>query len=59
VRLNLDNVCVCSHKLRFHVDHEDVPIGKYCVGDNICRCENFKLDNLYYIEDLAKERGLV
>jgi len=59
VRLDLDNVCICSHKLRFHVDHEIIGIVKYCVGDDICVCQDFKLDNLSYIEDLAEERGLV
>ena len=55
------DICTCGHDLRFHVNHTDIGYGKYCVGklNPDCKCMEFILDNLTYIERIAKERKLV
>ena len=57
----MNEFCVCGHTFNYHVDHTDVGIGKYCVGqlNPDCHCSTFKLDNLKLIEDLARKRNLV
>jgi hypothetical protein len=56
--------CVCGHKRKIHAT--DIPgLGSLCnhtTSDGIlydCDCEDFKLDNLSYIEAVAKERNLI
>lgn len=48
--------CVCGHPLITHT-HE---LG-YCQKTYTyeCTCGRFKLDNLKYVEDLAKKRNLI
>lgn len=55
--------CICGHSIREHKGWEYEPTG--CQGDDssvvggICECSEFKLDNLRFVEDLAKERNLI
>lgn len=60
----LTDICICGHEFG---DHDPLEYG-YCMeclfsdglyGDGIGECENFKLDNLKYIEDEAEKRKLV
>ena len=58
--------CLCGHKEKDHfigtvyTTHWQ-ELGKLCShqynGD--CKCKNFQLDNLSYIEKLAKDRNLI
>lgn len=64
----MDDLCLCTHRWEQHfVNARNGQIwcgfdgGEYKEewrGWN-CPCKNFVLDNLKYIEDLAKEKGLV
>jgi hypothetical protein len=56
--------CLCGHPFEDHSSFED----GYCIecmfsdglyGDGFADCEQFKLDNLKYIENKAKEQGLI
>jgi hypothetical protein len=47
--------CVCGHTVIGHVDRYPETTTA-CVW---CECMKFKLDNLSYVEDLAKERNLI
>ena len=55
-------LCVCGHQLSDHTGQYD---GKtaVCMQMNAvvdwCQCNEFKLDNLAYVEQLAAERGLI
>ena len=60
--IQLYHLCVCGHESMYHVDHTDVGLGLYCVGDantDSCPCPDFRLDNLSYIEKEAEFRNLV
>jgi hypothetical protein len=51
--------CICGHLKK---DHDLVAeYMRLCWGDvnRKCPCRNFKLDNLSYIEQLAKQKGLI
>lgn len=49
--------CVCSHIEGYHAF--DDRVGWHC-GDCGVKCnQGFKLDNLAYVEMLAKQKGLV
>lgn len=58
--------CVCGHRLKNHIIDLDAYKYEFC-ADCICdlNCSDekyahvFKLDNLKYIEDLAKEKNLI
>jgi hypothetical protein len=55
------NVCICGHLFEDHDCHED----GWCLecsfeADELKQeCQQFKLDNLRFVEHLAKKRGLV
>lgn len=58
--------CICGHPKNIHkkLYWEDIElVGTDCLGNyksgGYCTCENFKLDNLKFIEDAAKEKGLL
>jgi hypothetical protein len=53
-------VCMCGHEFDSHYRK------KFCLlvivlgcGGGTCKCTEFKLDNLKFIEQLAKKRNLV
>jgi len=53
--------CVCGHSKEDHVGWEHQPTGcnEWIGTINTCDCDEFKLDNLRLIEQLAKQKGLV
>ena len=59
-------ICICGHSKKDHfigtvyTTHWQ-EIGEICghIYNGDCKCRNFKLDNLTYIEDLAREKGLL
>jgi rRNA-processing protein FCF1 len=48
--------CVCGHDKEIH---EYLRVNGIPVHSFGCECIEFKLDNLRFIEDLAKEKGLI
>ncbi len=66
IKLNLGreylDKCICGHLRKRHV-LPLLPFTPYCRGCFFREKANikheFKLDNLSYIEELAKERGLI
>jgi len=56
--------CVCSHNINEHCGWEGEPTGctrsiQIVHGEQCCQCGEFKLDNLRYVEDLAKQKHLL
>lgn len=55
--------CICGHNENVHASKLYRLKANECrimmVSDEWCKCWRYKLDNLRYIEDLAKEKGLV
>jgi hypothetical protein len=56
--------CICGHQFEAHDCNEDgicveclFSDGTY--GNGTDECEKFQLDNLKYIENKAKEQGLI
>ena len=57
--------CVCGHNINEHAGWEGEPTG--CTYElssrwthyDSCQCSEFKLDNLRFVEDLAKKRNLI
>lgn len=55
-------MCMCGHANLAHYPREPLWNFSDCrtwTGREHCRCQEFKLDNLSYIEQEAKRRGLV
>lgn len=50
--------CICGHGKDKHYE-ETFYFYPYCKMYDYCRCLSFKLDNLQFVEDLAKERNLI
>ena len=62
----MEEYCICKHLKNRHGGWEGEPTGctVYLVqaeyfDDTDCQCCKFKLDNLRYVEDLAKKRNLM
>lgn len=59
----MEEYCVCGHEIDEHAGWEGEPTGCTSLSGKddrlICECVVFKLDNLRYIEDLAKQRNLI
>jgi hypothetical protein len=54
MKYNDGDFCVCGHSYRSHwIDY-----ATWCMACPT-KCKEFKLDNLKYVEDEAKRRGLV
>jgi hypothetical protein len=56
--------CVCSHGWDEHCGWEGEPTGctyevEIAHGSVCCPCSEFKLDNLRYVEDLAKSKHIL
>jgi len=56
--------CYCGHNINEHDGWEGEPTGcTYSVeiahGTQCCYCSEFKLDNLKFVEDLAKQKHLL
>lgn len=53
--------CICRHLKEDHIPVSTIlpgPFDGHCKYDT-CFCPEFKLDNLQFVEDLAKEKGLL
>jgi len=57
----LSDSCVCGHTLNYHCDHTDIGLGYYCVGrlNPDCKCLEFRLDNLRYLEECSEHKTRV
>jgi hypothetical protein len=63
----MEEYCVCGHVKLSHTGWENEPtgcgdvatIGFIEVYNEMCECQEFKLDNLRFVEDLAKRRNLI
>lgn len=67
---NMQNLCTCGHYKNVHLPSDNIFCNAVCLschpGENWgyhingwYRVHEFKLDNLKYIEDLAKEKKLI
>ena len=56
-------LCVCGHIRVSHncyIDFCEQFLGQSGIfEEQYCKCQKFKLDNLSYIEQLAKEKNLI
>jgi hypothetical protein len=57
----MEQYCICGHLEVYHYNNSIGSITCFdCADRNIKNCtHNFKLDNLRFIEDLAKEKNLI
>lgn len=53
--------CVCGHLLLDHSNYEESPLCVSCANElgQMDMWHDFKLDNLKFIEELAKQKGLI
>jgi hypothetical protein len=65
MKLKQHDKCICKHNKKDHdIDPSEIfspPIGwcNYCFKITDTPCKKFRLDNLSYVERLAKERKLI